>query len=130
MPNAGDTFIVELKRSHLEWGTHRYTNTRNRIYGEGYLPIPRPHARSLSIFNSNHRSGGYICSCTSADGYLRDVTLKATGCNERGDVYAKQFQGRGNLRLLGEWFNAIGAAVGDCIRITWTSPTNIFIEKI
>jgi hypothetical protein len=130
MPKAGDTFTIELKKSHLEWGTHRYKYTRKRIHGEGYLPIPRPWAKSLSIFNRNHRNGGYICNCTSSDGFLKDVSLKAAGCNKRGDVYAKQFQGNGNLRIIGSWFNAIGAGVGDYVKITWISPTDIIIEKV
>ena len=37
MPKAGDRFIVEIKPSHLGWGTHRYTDTRDPIYGEGYM---------------------------------------------------------------------------------------------
>lgn len=130
MPSAGDTFTIELKKSHLEWGIHRYKFTRKRIHGEGYLPIPRSRAKAFSIFNSNHRNGGYICNCSSADGFLNNVSLKATGSNKRGDVYAKQFQGNGNLRILGNWYNAIGAVVGDHIKLTWISPTDIIIERI
>lgn len=130
MPNAGDTYIIELKKSHIEWGTHRYKSTRKRIYGEGYLPIPRGFAITHNIFNSNHSSGGYMCNCTSKDGHLKNVRLKAAGSYKRGDVYAKQFQGNGNLRLLGSWFKEIEAAVGDCVKITWISPTEIIIEKI
>ena len=37
MANAGDSYVVTLTRAPLEWGTHRYTGSRNRIYGEGYI---------------------------------------------------------------------------------------------
>ena len=37
MANRGDSYIITLKKSHLEWGTHRYTGTRDQIYGEGYI---------------------------------------------------------------------------------------------
>lgn len=30
MPKAGDTFTIQLKKSHLEWGTHRIKHTRIR----------------------------------------------------------------------------------------------------
>lgn len=33
MANAGDSYVVTLTRAPLEWGTHRYTGSRNRIYG-------------------------------------------------------------------------------------------------
>ena len=54
MAIVGDTYTVELKNAHLEWGIHRYKYTRNRIYGEGYIQIPRSHARRLAIYNSNN----------------------------------------------------------------------------
>lgn len=41
MANIGDNFITTLKDAHLRWGTHRYTNSRTRIYGEGYLQVPK-----------------------------------------------------------------------------------------
>lgn len=39
MPNTGDQFVTTLKTAHLKWGSHRYTNSRDIIYGEGYLQI-------------------------------------------------------------------------------------------
>lgn len=64
------------------------------------------------------------------DGYLRDVSLKAAGGSKAGDIHAKQFQGNGNLQLLGDWFNYVNAVVGDRVRITWLTSTDIEIEKI
>ena len=130
MPNTGDTFITILKKSHLSWGTHRHTTTRGIIYGEGYLHIPRIEAIRLSIYNSNKPNAVIKYKCTSTDGFFNAVTLKASGSMVSGDIYAKQFQGSGNLKLLGDWFKHINAVVGDRVRITWTSPTEITITKI
>ncbi|EKN69290.1 hypothetical protein BABA_10521 [Neobacillus bataviensis LMG 21833] len=130
MPNAGDFFITTLQKSHLEWGTHRYTGTRDIIYGEGYLQIPRKDAKAIGIYNSNHSSGLNTFNCNSADGFLSNVPLKASGSMAAGDVYAKQFQGSGNLQLLGGWFHHVGAKKGDRVKVTWTSPTDIEIEKL
>lgn len=130
MPVTGASFITTLKRAHLEWGTHRYTNTRGVVYGEGYLQIPRPVARRLGIFNSNHRMANYLYNCRSADGFLERATIMASGSSKAGDPYAKQFQGHGNLQLIGDWFHHVGAQIGDRVRITWITPTNIEIEKL
>ncbi|MDN4066671.1 hypothetical protein QYF50_02095 [Paenibacillus vini] len=130
MPAAGHTFITTLKRAHLEWGTHRYTSSRGVVYGEGYLQIPKRYAKRFGIFNSNHPTALYTYNCNSVDGFLSNAILMASGSSEAGDIYAKQFQGRGNLRLIGNWFNHVNAVVGDRVRITWVSPTDIEIEKI
>ncbi|MDU2166722.1 MAG: hypothetical protein E7E24_00595 [Clostridium perfringens] len=75
MPVRGDSFTVSLGETHLNWGTHRYTNTRGIIYGEGYIPIPRGIARRIGIYNSNYTNGQDILgvnifNCTSADGFF------------------------------------------------------------
>lgn len=54
----------------------------------------------------------------------------STGCSRAGMIHAKQFHGRGNLKLLGDWFNQINAIVGDQIEIKWISPTEISLRKI
>ena len=41
MPKSGDQYKVSIKMSHLDWGRHRYTHTRERIEGEGYIKIPK-----------------------------------------------------------------------------------------
>ncbi|WP_407270370.1 hypothetical protein [Radiobacillus sp. PE A8.2] len=130
MPVAGDSFITTLKQPHLEWGVYRYTSSRGIIYGEGYLQIPIYEAKRLSIYNSNHPGAIYNYNCNSKDGYLKNVILKASGSTTAGDVYAKQFQGSGNLQLIGDWFDHVHAKIGDIVRITWTSRSDIEIEKI
>lgn len=132
MAKAGDSFIVELKPSHVAWGTYRHTATRDVIEGEGYIPIPISCARNFGIYNSNHISTGFgynLFNCSSADGFFSGI-LKAAGCKEAGDVYAKQFEGNGDLKALGRWFGQCGAKVGDKVKVTWTSATDIIIEII
>jgi len=130
MPNRGDFFITTLKRAHLEWGTHRHTLSRGLIYGEGYLQIPANIARQLQIFNSNQLGAITDYTCNSADEFLQDVTLKASGCSSAGNIYAKQFQGCGNLKVLGDWFFHINAIIGDRVKITWIDNISIEIERI
>ena len=118
MANAGDTFTVELNRSQLEWGTFRFTGSRGLRYGEGYLKIPKHVARSLRLFNA-----------TSSDGFFNGP-LRSEGCSTAGDPYAKQFAGDKDLMALGYWYAQINAQVGDLIRVTFTSPTDVVLEKI
>ena len=134
MANAGDYYIVTLEKAHLEWGTHRYTGSRPQIYGEGYLHSPRQVAHAFSLYNSNYTGGVDVLgvnvfNCTSVDG-LFNGQLKAQGNSGRGDIYAKQFSGNGDLQALGSWYSAIGAQIGDRVEVLWTSPTDIRIELI
>ena len=134
MANKGDTYTITLKEAHLKWGIHRYTFTRDRIYGEGYLLIPIKYARLYGLYNSNATGGKDVLgvnvfNCTSKDG-LFNAQLKAQGCSKAGNQYAKQFSANDNLKAIGSWFSRIGAQVGDKVKITWTSQTDITIEHI
>lgn len=134
MANVGDTFIVELNRSQLEWGTFRFTGSRGLRYGEGYLKIPKPYARAYRLFNNNHTGGNDILGenifhATSVDG-LFNGPLRSEGCTSAGDPLAKQFAGDKNLMALGYWYAQTNAQVGDRVRITFTSATNIVLEKL
>lgn len=132
MAVAGNSYIVEIKEAHLNWGTHRYTNSRGIVYGERYIQIPKQHARSFNIYNNNFQSddilGINVFNCSSTDGFLHNVELKACGSSSAGDIYAKQFQGNGSLQTIGAWYNYIGAQVGDHVEVTWTSPYDIVIR--
>jgi hypothetical protein len=130
MPNTNDILTTTLKKAHLEWGSHRHTMTRGIIYDEGYLQIPSSEARRLNIYNSNQVGGNNVYNCNSVDGFLNNVTLKATGCARKGAVHAKQFHGKKNLRLLGGWFSHVNAQIGDRVEIIWTSPTDFTIRKL
>lgn len=134
MANTGDSYIVELKAAHLGWGTHRRTNTRERVEGECYLPIPVRYARRFNLYNSNATDGQDILGqnifhCTSADGFFEE-DFKAQGCSTEGSIYAKQFSVNNDLQALCAWYDHINAQVGDFIQIVWTSPTDIVIERI
>lgn len=134
MAQAGDNYTITLKKSHLKWGEYRYTNSRGTVYGEGYIPIPIRYARSFNLLNQNGTDyldvlGVNLFNCTSADGLYTGV-LRAQGNTGEGNIYAKQFAGNKDLKALGEWFRTIAADIGDQVRVSWTSPTDVIIEKL
>ena len=134
MAQQGDSYIVTVQRAHLEWGEHRYTNSRGIIYGEGYIQIPAQYARRYNLLNQNGTNGtdvpGFnLFNCYSADGLFSGV-LRAQGCYEAGDIYAKQFAGNKNLKAVGDWYYACGMQVGDHVKVTWINSTDLCIEKI
>jgi hypothetical protein len=133
MANIG-YYIITLKKSHLEWGTHRYTSSRGDVYGEGYIPIPLKAAKLLELYNSNATDGAdmygkNLYHCTSKDGNYSGV-LKAQGCKTEGDIFAKQFSGNNDLKSIGAWYKAINARIGDRVKVTITRNDAIEIEKI
>ena len=129
MPKAGDRFIVEIKPSHLGWGTHRYTDTRDPIYGEGYIKIPREYAGAFEVFNDNHTVANPRYSCVAINGSFSGILL-AQGCSKAGDIYAKQFAQEGNLKGIGNWYRSVGAQVGGRVEVIFTSANSLTIEYI
>ena len=136
MPQAGDFYEVHLPLAAVAWGDEaRMTDSRPRRQGEGYIPIPRAFATEHNIVNSNGVNGGAdvlgqnLYECESEDGLLRGV-IKAAGCPDEGDKYAKQFQGNNDLRLLGGWYQQIGAKAGDTVRVTFVSTTKVLLKYI
>ena len=130
---TGDTYTVQLKQSHLNWGEHRNPTNRDIIPGEGYIPIQKKIAVSFGIFNSNHAQSGLgynLFHASSSDGFLNNVTLLAQGCSTAGDIYAKQFSVHGNLQTIGDWYRNCNASPSNLVRVSWTSPTSIFLEII
>lgn len=123
MPKARDSYTIQLKRPHLEWGTYRYTNTRDKIYGEAYIHIPLMFARKFKILK------GSIFACTSSDGFI-NFDVKAAGCSKAGDIYAKQFEGNGDLKALGRWFTHCHAEAGDFVEVEFTSPNSVNFSLI
>jgi len=130
MPKKDDKFTVTLKKAHIEWGTHRHTSTRGLIYGEGYIQISSENATAFDIYMSNKVGANTEYTCNSSDGTLKNVILKASGSQGANLEYAKQFQGSGNLKALGDWYHAINAQVGDKIKVLFTSPTDITLSKV
>ena len=134
MAQRGDSYEITLKPSHIKWGEYRYTGSRDSRELEGYIPIPREYSIKYKILNSNGTEqeniyGINLFNCRSTDGLYEGV-LKAQGSSCAGDIYAKQFSGFGDLQALGKWYKEINASVGDRIRITWKSTTDIEIEKL
>lgn len=51
MPKAGDSFIVTIQPSHIDWGDKpRNPTNRPIIAGESYVAIPVGYARMYDIF--------------------------------------------------------------------------------
>jgi len=130
MPNKGDSFITILKEAHLKWGTLRHSSSRQKIDQEAYLQIPISIAKKFKRYNSNKLNANTEYLCNSKDGFLENKILKASGASKKGNIYAKQFQGNKDLKLLGRWFNEINASPKDKIKITWITSTSIEIEKL
>ncbi|MBO5055223.1 MAG: hypothetical protein J6C64_02570 [Lachnospiraceae bacterium] len=97
MPRAGDTFIVTLEPAHLGGGTYRYTDTRDSIYREGYIKMPRQYAERFGIFNSNHRTANSRYRCVAVNGDYSDILL-AQGCSSVGGFLCKTVCGRRKLK--------------------------------
>lgn len=130
MPNAGDTFIVEIKEPHIGWGTERHTNTRTIRHGEGYIKIPRAEAVRFSIYNCNRQNANILYDVVCLNGNQINGRLLAQGSEDSNDVYAKQFSVQGDLRQVGQWYASVHAVPGGRVRITFTSETSLELEYL
>jgi len=130
MPKENDYYIIKLKESHLkDWGTHRYTNTRERIDSESYIPIPKAKAEKYNILNNNQSKKNTIYTAKFKDTDV-EIEVLASGSSKAGDKYAKQFHGKGNLKALSPGYEALGVQVGDEIKITFIDEKTFEVEKI
>jgi hypothetical protein len=127
MATAGQSFTVEIKPSHIGWGTYRHTATRDPIYGEGYIKIPSEYAHRYDIFNDNHPTANPRYHCHALNGSFAGVLL-AQGCNTAGDVYAKQFAEEGDLKGIGNWYRSVHAQVGGHVEVVFTSVNSMTIR--
>lgn len=121
MAQAGDRYEVQLKEAHLDWGRYRHTNTRDRISGEGYVQIPRQWAKEYDICIGDKFQAFF------EDGYPSFVA-RASGNSRKGDVWAKQFQGDGDLKAFGRWFESVGAGVGDFVVVTFAAADQVHFK--
>lgn len=124
MPIAGDRFQVKLKPAHLRWGTlgdSRKHNQRSKY--EAYVQIPLSHARACSIYS------GTLFNGKTSDGFFA-TQVRASGSAGDNLEYAKQFQGSGNLKLFGYWFQHINAKPGDIIQVEFTSANDVVFTKL
>ncbi len=134
MAQTGAHYEVSLQPAHLGWGTYRNTGSRDAIEGEGYIPIPHNFAISQQILNSNGTGkqdvlGQNLFLCTSEDGRFNGY-LKAQGCHQAGDIYAKQFAEAGNLKGIGSWYQQVHAQVGSVVSVNWVSDKHIVISIV
>lgn len=137
MPKSGDFYEIEIKDVHMNWGTKRTTKNRKSVAGEGYIPIPAKKAKQIGINNSNalkntnprvhEQLGVNLFDCYDKNGLVGK--LKAQGASRKGYIYPKQFSLFDDLKVIGTWFQKNNVSAGDKIRVSWTSPTEIFIEK-
>ena len=123
MPANGDCYSVPLKMAHLDWGRHRYTHTRERIEGEGYVAIPKKYAERYGI----HK--GDLFTAVFTDGFP-SFPARAAGNSTAGDIWAKQFQGDGDLKAFGRWYTYCDAEVGDTVNVTFIAPNVVQFELV
>lgn len=121
MPNAGDSYVVTIQPSHIDWGDE-YRNPTNRavVPGESYVAIPVEYARRYDIF----RGTQYNATFTNGSAPIR---IKAAGNGTSDGVYAKQFEGigRGACKAFTPWYVSCGARIGDQVLVEFTSPTDV-----
>ena len=130
MPKKNNSYIVELKEPHLkDWGTHRYTNTREKRDNESYIPIPKYKAKEYNILNSNQSKENTVYKAKFKNTNI-EVEVLASGSSTSGDIYAKQFHGKGNLKALTPGYNVLGVKVGDKIKITFIDEKTFEVEKV
>ena len=130
MPQAGDSFVVELRPIHLNWGTipDRRTTSRNEVRGEGYIPIPREYARQYQIFNSNNAEANVLYTVTCLNGAQIQGQLLAQGASRRGDIYAKNFSVQNDLKAIGNWFISVEAQPGGHVEVCFLSENELTIR--
>lgn len=130
MPRTGNVYIAILKKTHLGWGTHRKTNSRSKVKNEGYIPIPLKWSKAFNITNLHNKRQSNIYKFSTNDRFIEDGELKASGNSKKGNIYAKNLHGNGNLKLLGDWFRYINAQIGDQIKVEFISPSEILLTKL
>lgn len=116
-------FAVTIKPSHMNWGEYRHTQSRARRAEEGYVQIPKEYAVQYGILRGNTYRAVF------ADGFP-SFQARAAGNTEKGDPYAKQFQGDGDLRAFGRWYASVNAQLGDRVEITFIDDNTVLFELV
>jgi hypothetical protein len=121
MPKAGDSYIVIIQPSHIDWGDEpRNPTNRLIIEGESYVAIPVKYARMYDIF----RGSTYNASFTNGSPSIR---IKSAGNGTSDGEYGKQFEGIGTgaCKAFTPWYASCGAQVGDKVLVEFTSPNDV-----
>lgn len=121
MPKAGDSYIVTIQPSHIDWGD-KYRNPTNRtiIPGESYVAIPVQYAKAYGIY----RGSQYNATFTNGSAPIR---IKAAGNGTVDGVYAKQFEGigPGACKAFTPWYVSCGASIGDRVLVEFISASDV-----
>lgn len=127
MPSAGDSYVVQVKPSHIDWGEYRNPTNREPINGESYVKIPSEYARRYRIVRGTFYTAHFVNGNP-------DMRIKASGNGplENGVQLAKQFEGVGHgaCKAFTPWYQSSGIGVGDWIKVEFLSPTDILFSKV
>ena len=127
MPVAGDSYIVEVKPSHIDWGKYRNPTNREPIDGESYVKIPSEYAKKFKI----KRGDRFVARFSN--GYpSMEIKASGNGPCEAGIQYAKQFEGvgAGACKAFTPWYRLCNTRVGDAISVKFISSTEILFTKL
>lgn len=114
-------YEVEILPSHIDWGVYRYTATRPAIPGEGYVKIPKTIATRHNILRGRKFTAVF-------DDYP-SFPIKACGNANNGEpIFAKQFEGDGDLKAFGRWYHNCNAKVGDIVIVTMLDEDTILFQ--
>jgi hypothetical protein len=127
MPNAGDKFRTN---TYQKWGEYpkRESYSRDVMHGEAYIVIPKHYAEMFDIYMSNAGMNTDYDAYDSQGNFI--CTLKAQGNSFAGDIYAKQFAGKGNLTALNHWIFDYNVTDNDTIEVEFLSTTSLKLTKV
>ena len=126
MPKAGDSYIVTIQPSHIDWGDkNRNPTNRAPISGESYVAIPVRYAREYGIYR------GDTYNATFANG-ADPIRIKAAGNGTADGTYPKQFEGigQGACKAFTPWYISCQAEVGDRVKVEFTSPDDVVFTML
>lgn len=129
MPKAGDRFRTNTYQKWGEYSPKRFSYSRSTELNEAYIVIPKFYAELFSIYMSNKIGANTDYDAYDDEGQFIYV-LKAQGCSTKGDVYAKQFSGSGNLTALQNWIANKGITDADTIEVEFLSSNSLKITKV
>ena len=127
MPLAGDSYIVEVKPCHIDWGEYRNPTNREPIPGESYVKIPSQYARKYGI------KRGDVFMAQFANGHpSMPIKASGNGLYENGVQYAKQFEGigRGACKAFTPWYRSCNVSAGDLIKVEFLSENEVLFVKL
>ena len=129
MPKAGDKFQTNTYQHWGEYNPKRSSPSRLPEQDETYIVIPKQFAQQFDIRMSNDPDANTDYTAYDDQGDLI-CTLKAQGCSTKGDVFAKQFAGKGDLSALRSWILKNNIADTDNIEVEFLSTNSLKLSKV